>query len=205
MNYLDIKNLTIRFDKTTVFDNFSHTFNAGLHWVKGYNGSGKSTLLKALCGIIPVPENTVMLRDCDMTKHALKAKAKLCYVADKPEVYPFMTGDQFLDLIAEIKGVRRSKQLDDWLHEVHLDSFRDKSFAEMSFGTRRKFTLATCLIGNPDVILLDEPFNGLDDNTCEKLRQWLFDVRKDKCILIASHNRLIDETEYSDIIELVSP
>lgn len=202
MNYLDIKNLTINYEKQAVFHNFSYTFNAGLHWVKGYNGSGKSTLLKALSGIIPVAENTVKVLGYDITKQSLKAKSKLCYVADKPEVYPFMSGNQFLDLIAEIRGVKRNKELDEWLHEVNLDSFRNKSFAEMSFGTRRKFTLASCLIGNADVILLDEPFNGLDDNTCEKLMQWLFEVRENKCILIASHNKLIDEDEFAGIINL---
>ena len=202
MNYLNIKNLSISYEKVTVFNRFSHSFDCGLHWIKGYNGSGKSTLLKALCGIIPVPENTVKVMGHDITTQALKAKSALCYVADKPEVYPFMSGYQYLQLIAEIKGETLNQKLEDWLDEVNLSPFKDTPFSDMSFGTRRKFTLASCLIGNPDVILLDEPFNGLDDNTCEKLMQWLFEVKEDKCVLIASHNQPITAQQFTSMIEL---
>ena len=202
MNSLNIKNLNISYDKVTVFNHFSHSFDCGLHWIKGFNGSGKSTLLKALCGIIPVPENTVKVMDYDITTEALQAKSALCYVADKPEVYPFMSGYQYLHLIAEIKGETLNQKLEDWLNVVNLAPFKDTPFSNMSFGTRRKFTLASCLIGEPNVILLDEPFNGLDDNTCEKLMKWLFEVKEDKCVLIASHNQPIKEQQFTSMLEL---
>lgn len=202
MNYISIKNLTVQYDSNTIFENFNKEFGVGLHWIKGFNGCGKSTLLKSLCGILPVQKNVVNLCGYDIKVQAKKAKTELCYVADKPDVFPFMTGMQYLKLIAKIKRVNLSDELFSWLDKINLSQFKETEFSKMSFGTRRKMTLSACLIGSPKVLLLDEPFNGLDANTAKSLKEWIVESKQTKCVLIASHDSLISEEEYDSILNI---
>lgn len=188
MKYLSINNLSIIYDDLVVLENFNAEFGTGIHWIQGYNGSGKSSLLKALCGINQINKETVKITGFDLVTSALKAKSQLCFVADKPEVYPFMTGIQFLKLIAKIKGTKLTQELYDWLDEINLTQYKDICFSEMSFGTRRKFSLSTVFIGNPQLVLLDEPFNGLDKQTIKQFSLWLTQARKTKCVLVVSHD-----------------
>ncbi len=187
MNLLSVKNLTVQYDKHVVLNNFTAQFDLGLHWIKGHNGSGKSTLLKALCGINPIPADVVKVMNHDLATADQAAKSKLCFVPDKPEVYPFMTGKQYLSFIAKIKNATLTDELHDWLDTVKLSQFKDTIFSEMSFGTRRKFILSNVFIGDPSVILLDEPFNGLDKNSTDVFYQWLCSAKLNKCILIVNH------------------
>ncbi len=188
MNNIVIKNLTVAYGELIVLQDFNASFGTGIHWIQGHNGSGKSTLLKALCGINPVNLGMVTIMDYDLVKQDIKAKSELCFVADKPEVYPFMTGIQFLKMVAKIKGVKLTQELYTWLDAINLTQYKDTEFSQMSFGTRRKFTLSTVFIGNPQVILLDEPFNGLDKNTIEQFELWLQKIKNEKCLLVVSHD-----------------
>lgn len=187
MNYLSINNLTVQYDDFMVLDNFSAQFGSGLHWIQGHNGSGKSTLLKAICGINSMTSGTVKIMTHDINAHPHKAKDRISFVPDKPEVYPFMTGMQYLSFIAKIKNSSINDDLLHWLEETKLKQFNDLAFSKMSFGTRRKFTLCNLFIGDPDVILLDEPFNGLDQNTAKALYQKLSNAKKNSCILVVNH------------------
>ncbi len=200
MNLLSINELTVQYDNHVVLNNFTAEFGPGLHWIQGHNGSGKSTLLKALCGINPVPAGVVKVMNHDLTVDAQAAKSKLCLVPDKPEVYPFMTGEQYLYFIAKIKGAKITNELDDWLDATKLSQFRNLEFSQMSFGTKRKFTLSSVFIGDPKVILLDEPFNGLDKNSATALYQWLITAKLKKCILIVNH----EEHFIEDIVDSIT-
>ena len=203
MKKITIKNLTIAYDELVVLKDFNAEFGNGIHWIQGYNGSGKSSLLKALCGINPVNCGMVSICGHDLVKQALKAKSELCFVADKPEVYPFMKGMQFLDMVAKIKGVNLSQELYDWLDAINLNQFKDTEFSQMSFGTRRKFTLSTAFIGNPQVVLLDEPFNGLDKHTIKQFELWLQQAKKEKCLVVVSHDAHILK-KLSDSVTVLS-
>jgi ABC-type multidrug transport system ATPase subunit len=202
MKNISINNLTIQYDDLCVLNNFNTAFGCGLHWIQGNNGSGKSSLLKSLCGIVPVSKGAVSIMGFDLSSQAIKAKSQLCFVADKPDIYPFMTGIQFLNLIAKIKGASLTDELFDFMDSINLTDFSHITFSEMSFGTRRKFTLCSVFIGNPQVILLDEPFNGLDKNTVKHFKQWLLKARQDKTILIASHDSHIISDHYDRILQL---
>ena len=202
MKNITIKNLVIQYDDLLVLKDFNAEFNIGIHWIQGFNGSGKSSLLKSLCGIVPVPKKVVDIMGFDLNTQSIKAKSSLCFVPDKPDIYPFMTGTQFLELIAKVKGVTLTQELFDFMEAINLTKFKDINFAEMSFGTRRKFTLCSVFIGNPQVILLDEPFNGLDKATTEEFRLWLIKARKEKCVLIVSHDTHILDKIHNSLIVL---
>ncbi|MBL4772320.1 MAG: ABC transporter ATP-binding protein [Alcanivoracaceae bacterium] len=202
MKNISINNLTIQYDDLKVIENFNAEFGKGIHWIQGFNGCGKSSLLKSLCGIVTVAKGMVKINGYDINTHSIKAKSQLCFVADKPEVYPFMTGLQFLKLVAKIRGVKFSDELMAFMQAIKLNQFKDIPFSEMSFGTRRKFTLCSVFIGNPQVVLLDEPLNGLDKHTSEQFRLWLVKARQEKCILIVSHDTHILETMHDSILVL---
>lgn len=201
MKKILIKNLTITYDKLVVLKDFNAEFNNGIHWIQGHNGSGKSSLLKSLCGINPVNRGMVSICGHDIVNQAINAKSKLCFVADKPDVYPFIKGMQFLKMVAKIKGVNLSRELYDWLDAINLSQYKDTDFSQMSFGTRRKFTLSTAFIGNPQVLLLDEPFNGLDKETIKQFELWLQKVKNDKCLLVVSHDaHILEELKNSSMV-----
>jgi ABC-type multidrug transport system ATPase subunit len=202
MNNITINKLTIRYDDLLVLNDFSAEFNTGIHWIQGFNGSGKSSLLKSLCGIVPTPKNVIKIREFDLKTQAIQAKSQLCFVPDKPDIYPFMTGMQFLELTAKVKGVKLTDELFEFMEVINLTQFKDIAFSEMSFGTRRKFTLCSVFIGSPQVILLDEPFNGLDKTTTEEFRLWLLKARKDKCLLVVSHDTHILDNIHDSILVL---
>jgi ABC-type multidrug transport system ATPase subunit len=202
MKNIKIKNLNIQYQDLIVLQNFNASFGKGIHWIQGLNGSGKSSLLKSLCGIVPVTNNVVSIMGYDLNTQAIKAKSQLCFVADKPEVYPFMSGIGFLKLLARIKGVKLSDELFKFMDAINLTPYKDINFSEMSFGTRRKFTLCSVFIGNPQVILLDEPFNGLDKTTTELFRLWLLKARNEKCLLIVSHDTHMLDNIHKNIIVL---
>ena len=199
MNNITINNLNIHYDDLVVLQNFNAKFDTGIHWIQGLNGLGKSSLLKSLCGIVPITDNVVSIMGNDIKTAAFKAKSELCFVPDKPEVYPFMTGMGFLKLLAKIKGVTLTSSLFNFMKKINLTPYKDILFSEMSFGTRRKFTLCSVFIGNPKVVLLDEPFNGLDKLTIKELTLWLKHVKKDKCILVVSHDTHILKDLHSSI------
>jgi ABC-type multidrug transport system ATPase subunit len=202
MKNITINNLTIRYDDLLVLKDFNAEFGVGLHWLQGFNGSGKSSLLKSLCGIVPIVNNVVNIMGFDLNSQGIEAKSKLCFVPDKPNVYPFMTGIQFLELIAKVKGVKLTLEIFEFMEAINLTKFKNVAFSEMSFGTRRKFTLCSVYIGNPKVVLLDEPFNGLDKTTTEQFRLWLLEARKDKCLLIVSHDTHILDNIHDSIMLL---
>jgi len=199
MKKITINNLSIKYDDLLVLDQFNASFSQGIHWIQGLNGSGKSSLLKSLCGIVPIDKDTVKIMGFDLKTQSIKAKSSLCFVADKPEVYPFMTGLQFLTLIAKIKETELSEELFDFMDSIKLRQFNDTPFSEMSFGTRRKFTLCCVFIGRPQVILLDEPFNGLDKITIEKFRLWLIQAKKEQCVLVVSHDTHLLDNLYDSV------
>jgi ABC-2 type transport system ATP-binding protein len=105
-------------------------------------------------------------------------------------------------MIAKIKGVKLTEEIFKWLKKINLTDFLNLEFSKMSFGTRRKITLSACLIANPKVLLLDEPFNGLDVNTAKCLKNWIIESKQTKCILIASHDSNIVNEEYDSILNV---
>lgn len=204
MKNLIINNLTIAYDDQIVLENFNAEFTSGIHWIQGHNGSGKSSLLKSICGINPTNPGMVNIMGYDLVDNPIQAKSQLCFVADKPEVYPFMTGLQFLKMIAKIKNTQLSEELFNFMESINLTQFYHTEFSQMSFGTRRKFTLCMVYICDPQVILLDEPLNGLDKNTINHLNNWLIEAQKTKCLLVVSHDKHIFESLHDTTIVLNS-
>lgn len=200
MSVLLVQHLRLQYDHHVVIDDLSLDLGPGVHWLFGFNGSGKSTLLKSCAGILTPASGSVQVMGHDMASAPTAAKTHLYWVPDKPMVYPFLSGQQYLSMLADIKNTQ--VLVEPLLSTFKLTPFLNTPFADMSFGTRRKFTLLGCLVGDPDLLLLDEPFNGLDAASLAAFMEWI--QVQNKAVLIASHDELMSTLDCASRIDLVA-
>jgi ABC-2 type transport system ATP-binding protein len=191
------ENISIAYGAKTLFANFSRTFDYGVHAIVGANGSGKTSLLSCLAGIVKPRAGRVSVDGIDLYARPVEAKRRLSFMPDKPLVYPFMTGNELLRIVASVKNDVVDEQV---IESLNLGRHVDTTFRSMSFGTQRKFTLVAALIGNPRVLLMDEPLNGLDKDSKEQFVRVINEYRSTRVILFATHDpELIERTHAAEM------
>jgi ABC-2 type transport system ATP-binding protein len=184
---LQITQLTKRFGARTLFHHVDLALGPGCYAVTGPNGCGKSTLLAILAGVEPADAGTISIAGHPLEGDALGAKARLSYVPDNADAYPFMTGRALLELIASAKSVPPTDGLELAL-AFRLEPHLDKRFEQMSFGTQKKMLLAATALGAPSVILADEPSNGLDAATRRVLIERFKAAAPHAVVLFSTHD-----------------
>lgn len=197
---IQIKNLSKSFKGITILDNVSIEFESGkIYGLIGRNGSGKSVFLKLLCNFY-VPTSGEILYD------GLNINEKNIFLPDtralieKPSFLPDLSGFDNLKLLASIQGKIGDKEINESLKKVNLFDDKDKKYKIYSLGMKQKLGIAQVLMEDPKVMILDEPFNGIEEKTADKLRNILKEeVKKDKIIIIASHIKE-DVFELADIV-----
>lgn len=145
-----------------VLDRLGHDFTTGTHALRGPNGIGKSTLLRVLAGVTAADAGTIWIAGERMEGDGQAAKARLAYAPDECPAYPFMTGRELLDLVAWAKRCAVSPAVLDIVERFGLGRHLGTRCGAMSLGTQKKLMLAAAWIGDPAVLLFDEPSNGLD-------------------------------------------
>ena len=189
---LTINNLTKRFGPITAVDNLSFTIEKGnVYGLLGPNGSGKSTTLGIVLNVVNRSEGDFSWFDGTMDTHdALK---KVGAIIERPNFYPYMTAAQNLELVCRIKGVDRSK-VDEKLEIVGLLERKDSKFRTFSLGMKQRLAIASALLNDPEILILDEPTNGLDPQGIHQIREIIKRIASQgTTILLASH--LLDEVE----------
>ncbi len=197
---IQIKNLSKSFKGITILDNVSIEFESGkIYGLIGRNGSGKSVFLKLLCNFY-VPTSGEILYD------GLNINEKNIFLPDtralieKPSFLPDLSGFDNLKLLASIQGKIGDKEINESLKKVNLFDDKDKKYKIYSLGMKQKLGIAQVLMEDPKVMILDEPFNGIEEKTAYKLRNILKEeVKKDKIIIIASHIKE-DVFELADVV-----
>jgi len=174
MSTLHIDHLSAGYGKKTVLHNLSCELGTGIHLVRGPNGCGKTTLLSVMAGIHRADSGSVVFDGFDVLTDPLAYRARMGYVPDKPEFYDFLSGREFLALIARVRGLRDVPSvayavLERW----QATRFLDTPLRQASLGTVKKFFLAAAWMSAPQLLVLDEPFNGLDAESCVALREML--------------------------------
>jgi len=185
---LRFENLTKQFGQHTVFAGLSHTFNAGCFALPGPNGSGKSTLMSVLAGVLAPDAGEIWIDTHSLRTAALAAKARLAYVPDECDAYPFMTGRAFLELVASTKHLALDADTLQLAERLRLGSHLDKRFEQMSLGTRKKIMLTATALGAPAVIIADEPSNGLDTHARNVLIEWFAQLGRSSTVLFTTHD-----------------
>ncbi|WP_338733073.1 ABC transporter ATP-binding protein [Mangrovimonas cancribranchiae] len=189
---LTINNLTKKFGYLTAVKNLSFTINKGnVYGVLGPNGSGKSTTLGVVLNVVNKTSGDFHWFDGNISTHdALK---KVGAIIERPNFYPYMTAYDNLKLVCKIKGVDFSK-IQEKLELVGLWDRKDNKFRTYSLGMKQRLAIASALLNDPEILILDEPTNGLDPQGIHQIRSLIKQIAANgTTILLASH--LLDEVE----------
>lgn len=189
---LTISNLTKKFGYLTAVSDLSFTINKGnVYGILGPNGSGKSTTLGIVLNVVNKTSGDFKWFDGSITTHdALK---KVGAIIENPNFYPYMSGYDNLKLVCKIKGVDL-KKIDEKLEIVGLTDRKNSKFKTYSLGMKQRLAIASALLNDPMILILDEPTNGLDPQGIHQIRQIIKDIaNQGTTILLASH--LLDEVE----------
>jgi ABC-2 type transport system ATP-binding protein len=189
---LSLKNLDKKYGPVHAVNNLTFDIQKGnVYGILGPNGSGKSTTLGIILNVVNRTSGEFSWFNGSLSTH--EALKKVGAIIERPNFYPYMTATQNLKLICKIKGVSYDK-IDDKLKTVNLFERRDSKFKTFSLGMKQRLAIASALLNDPEILILDEPTNGLDPQGIHEIRQIIKGIAKDgTTILLASH--LLDEVE----------
>jgi ABC-2 type transport system ATP-binding protein len=189
---LSLKNLHKKFGGIHAVNNLSFDINKGnVYGILGPNGSGKSTTLGIILNVVNKTSGSFSWFDGNLTTH--QALKKVGAIIERPNFYPYMTAIQNLELVCKIKEIPFSK-IEEKLKVVNLYERRNSKFSTFSLGMKQRLAIASALLNDPEILILDEPTNGLDPQGIHEIRIIIKEIAQNgTTILLASH--LLDEVE----------
>lgn len=198
---IKIENLTKEFKDSLILNDINLEFQEGkVYGLVGPNGSGKSVLLKIICAFY-MPTKGKVLIDGVNYNDGNNFPPNLRALIDKPSFIPDLSGFENLKLLANIQNLINDDDIINTLKIVNLYEEKDKKFYKYSMGMKQKLGIASVLMEKPKIMILDEPFNGIDDESKSKLFEYLAKIKKNKIIIISSHifeeiKKICDEVYY---------
>ncbi len=188
---IEVKNLTKKYGANVAVNNLSFKIERGkIYGFLGPNGAGKSTTMNMITGCLAPNEGTVLIDGIDIQDDAVRAKKMIGYLPETPPVYPDMTPEEYLFFVAEAKGVKR-KELSDSvfaaMEETGLIPMKDRLIKNLSKGYKQRVGIAQAMLGDPQVIILDEPTVGLDPKQITDIRDLIKRLGETKTIILSSH------------------
>ena len=170
---LEIKNLSKKFKEVYVLKDINLTFESGkIYGFTGRNGSGKSVLLKIICGFYTPTSGEVLLDNYNYIVNNDFPKSTRCLI-EKPNFLPDLTGYENLKLLASIENKIGDKEIMDTIEKLNLKEEINKKYSKYSLGTKQKLGIAQVLMEDPELIVLDEPLNGIENDTAKEVRKIL--------------------------------
>lgn len=184
---LEVKNLSKKFKNEFVLENVNLSFEENnIYGLIGKNGSGKSVFLKMICGLYKPTTGQILFDGEDyISKNGYPKDTRA--TIEKPDFIADLSGFDNLKLLAKIQNKIGDKEIEEVLRSVNLYEERNKTFHKYSQGMKQKLAIAQVLMEDPKIIILDEPFNGIEEESAQKLRLLLKKIKKDKIIIIATH------------------
>lgn len=197
---IKIKNVTKKIKNDTILENINISFESGkIYGLFGRNGSGKTVFLKLLCGFYAPSSGNILYNNIDINKKKIFPPNTRALI-EKPNFLPTLSGMENLKLLASIQKKISEKEIEKYLTLFDLDSEKNKKYKNYSLGTKQKLGIIQALMENPEVIILDEPLNGIDNKTTIKIRNLLKSEKNNgKIIIIASHIKE-DLYELADVL-----
>lgn len=192
---IEIENVSKSFGEEQVLKSVTHTFERGrIHGIVGNNGSGKTVLMKCICGFLRPDAGRIFVNDVQIGKDR-DFPEDIGIIIETPGFLPHLSGFQNLRLLASLKRRANDHTIRAVLEQVGLDPAMKKPVGKYSLGMRQRLGLAQALMEDPELLILDEPLNGLDKHGAAHIRQVIKDLGRDgKTIILASHNQQdIDE------------
>lgn len=177
---LKIEHLTKKYgEKTAVEDLSLHILKGEIYGFIGHNGAGKTTTLKSIVGILQFEEGEIRIDGDSIQENPLACKKKIAYIPDNPDLYEFMTGVKYLHFIADIFGVdenTRQERIRKYADLFEITSDLAQPIASYSHGMKQKLAIIAAWIHNPELIIMDEPFVGLDPKASHILKGMMREV-----------------------------
>ena len=190
LKMIEIKNLFKLYGTKRAVDNISLTIEKGeVVGFLGPNGAGKTTTMNIITGYISATLGTVIVDGIDISKNPDAVKRKIGYLPEKPPLYLDMTVEEYLNFVYEIKGVKLNRQehLDEIMQLVKIDDVKKRLIKNLSKGYRQRVGIAQALVGNPEILILDEPTVGLDPKQIKEIRCVIAKLGKDRTVIVSSH------------------
>ena len=188
---VEIRNLTKHYGRNVALHGISFTIedNEILGFL-GPNGAGKSTTMNIIAGYLPSTSGTVTVNGFDITENAQDAKRCIGYLPEIPPVYPDMRVEEYLTFCAGIKGIKRSdtrKEVESAMEKLHITDMRRRLIRNLSKGYKQRVGFAQALLGNPKVLILDEPTVGLDPAQVSEVRSLIRELGQNHSVIFSSH------------------
>jgi ABC-2 type transport system ATP-binding protein len=188
---LDIQGLTKQFGQFTAVDDVSFSVDAGeVLGFLGPNGSGKSTTMKMVTGFLTPTAGTALVCGNDVTRDPIAVKRHIGYLPEGAPLYDDMTPAGMLSFVSDVRGLTgadRRNGIDNAVDKLQLNEVFNQQIGTLSKGFKRRVGLAQAILHDPDVLILDEPTDGLDPNQKHHVRELIADMSKDKVIVISTH------------------
>lgn len=188
---LDIQGLTKQFGQFTAVDDVNFSVAAGeVLGFLGPNGSGKSTTMKMVTGFLTPTAGTAIVCGNDVTRDPIAVKRHIGYLPEGAPLYDDMTASGMLSFVADVRGLSgadRRNGIDNAVEKLQLNEVFNQQIGTLSKGFKRRVGLAQAILHDPDVLILDEPTDGLDPNQKHHVRELIADMSKDKVIVISTH------------------
>lgn len=189
---LKIENLTKTYGEKKAVDDLTLHINPGeIYGFIGHNGAGKTTAIKSCCGILPFDQGEIFIKGMSVKENPLECKKVLAYIPDNPDLYEFMTGIQYLNFIADIFAVeadRRQILIGKYADIFEITDDLAQPVGAYSHGMKQKLAIISALIHEPELIIMDEPFVGLDPKASHRLKEIMRNIcREGGAIFFSTH------------------
>lgn len=187
---IKVSNLTKSYGKKLALDDVSFTVKKGeVVGFLGPNGAGKSTTMNIITGYVSYTSGSVTIDGIDILENPIEAKKKIGYLPELPPLYPDMTVMAYLEFVYDLKKVRKDKSehIQSIIDLVRIDNVKGRRIGNLSKGYRQRVGLAGALIGDPEVLILDEPTVGLDPKQIIEIRNVIKELGKERTVILSSH------------------
>ncbi len=188
---IEVKNLTKKYGSFTAVKNLSFTIEKGhIYGLLGPNGAGKSTTMNIMTGCLAATEGTVTVNGHDIYEEAKSAKKNIGYLPEIPPLYMDMTPVEYLKFVGRAKGLRSESlrgAIEDAMEKTGLISVADRLIKNLSKGYKQRVGIAQAILGDPEIIILDEPTVGLDPTQLVEIRGLIRSLKEDHAVILSSH------------------
>lgn len=188
---LKIEHLTKQYETGKAVDDLSLTIHDGeIYGFIGHNGAGKTTTLKSVVGILPFDAGTITLDGISIKDDPIACKKKIAYIPDNPDLYEYMSARQYINFIADIFGCGKDRfaRIEEYASQFEIQDVLDQPIASFSHGMKQKVALIAAWVHQPSLIIMDEPFVGLDPKAAHILKQMMRQhCDNGGCIFFSTH------------------
>ena len=198
MNNLRVDNLSYKYGNLEALKDISFEVKEGLVGVLGPNGAGKTTAMKILTTLFGIQEGEVFLNDLNYKKNLKEVRKNIGYLPQDFSTYGNLKGREFLEIIGDLKldldKKKLSNNIDEIIEQLDMKEFINRRFKEYSGGMKQKLGFAQVLIGDPKLIVVDEPTVGLDPEQRNNIRELFSIISKDRIVLVTTH--IVEDIEF---------